>query len=100
MTTSLYNIQNFGAIGDGQHDDSGAIQLALDTASKSGKPSQIYVPGTTNFYRLQRPLWIDGDHVWLRGDGEASRLASVDAQPVLLAGVRRNLRPGYGGALQ
>jgi len=32
----IYNVQDYGAIGDGQHNDSSAIQAAIDACSKAG----------------------------------------------------------------
>lgn len=34
--TSIYNVMDYGAKGDGRHDDASAIQLAIDRCSESG----------------------------------------------------------------
>lgn len=46
-----FNARWFGAKGDGKHDDTAAIQTAIDTA---GKTSTVYLPGGT--YRVTAPL--------------------------------------------
>src|SRR4030042_2012060 len=33
---SVYNVRNFGAVGDGKHDDTKAFQQALDQAGRAG----------------------------------------------------------------
>lgn len=58
---SLINVMDFGAVGDGTHDDTAAIQQAIEFASAEGK-STVFLPAgrfkTTSSLRLpaiQRP---------------------------------------------
>eukprot|EP01045_Picozoa_sp_COSAG04_P011548 COSAG04_NODE_745_length_10645_cov_3.473639_7_plen_740_part_00 len=48
------NAKDFGAVGDGQADDTAALQRAVDAAQTQGKA--LYVPGGS--YALSRPLLV------------------------------------------
>lgn len=71
----VLNIRSFGAVGDGSHDDTGAIQAALDAAR--GKGDTVYVPATSSFYKITDRLFVWSDEI-LKGDGKASRIVRVD----------------------
>ena len=61
------NVRDFGAVGDGMHDDTAAIQKAVDSMTGAIRFSK----GT---YRLTQPVVIDLDRVGytsLSGDGVA-----------------------------
>ncbi|MCA9206504.1 MAG: hypothetical protein KDA59_25800, partial [Planctomycetales bacterium] len=61
------NVRDFGAVGDGMHDDTAAIQKAVDSMTGA-----IRFPKGT--YRLTQPVVIDLDRVGytsLSGDGVA-----------------------------
>jgi len=52
VSPTVYNVQNYGAVGDGTTDDAVAIQAALDAAGSTGRvhfPPLTYKVGTTLF---------------------------------------------------
>jgi hypothetical protein len=73
---SIFNVQAFGAKGDGATDDAAAINAAL-TAAGAVKGS-VYIPGTASFYRATDELVIP-DGVTVFGDGYGSRVQIVTA---------------------
>lgn len=66
--------QEFGAAGDGAHDDLGAIQTAVDTMSAAGG-GIVYLPplnvAAGRFYRVRTPISMP-DNVTLEGAGPDS----------------------------
>jgi hypothetical protein len=60
----VFNVLAFGARGDGVHDDTPAIQAALDAAADSG--GVVWLAPTTACYRCEGPLVVPG-HVALKG---------------------------------
>lgn len=74
---TVYNVKdfNFGAVGDGIHDDTAAIQAALNAAQQAGGGT-VYLPVGT--YLISAPLVAQGDGVyvvgtvlgWLYGDNQ------------------------------
>lgn len=62
----LFNIVDFGAKGDGIHDDGPAFQAALDAANGGGR---VYLPSGTY---LVRQILLLGDHTEVFGDGPSS----------------------------
>lgn len=68
-TTDWLNVQSYGAVGNGVHDDTAAIQAALNAA----QPGQVvYLPAGT--YLVSAPLMIP-PQVWLLG----SHSSHIDA---------------------
>ena len=45
----LYNVNDFGALGDGKADDSKAIQSCIDTCSENGGGTVVLLSGYTYF---------------------------------------------------
>ena len=75
----VIDVRDFGAVGDGKHDDTAAIQRALDAAAKVGRSARhrgvryacgaaVYFPN--GFYRITDTLKVHLADV-LRGDGQA-----------------------------
>ena len=62
----LVNVQDHGAVGDGETDDSEAFQSAIDEASTSFK--RVYLPGTENGYLIDGSLELP-DGIEIFGDG-------------------------------
>jgi hypothetical protein len=60
-----YNVHDFGAIGDGAHEDSDGIQAALDRAAAVGSATVVLPPGT---YKVSATIEIPTS-VTLRGSG-------------------------------
>ena len=68
---AIYNVMNYGAVGNGSTDDTTAFQSAINAA---GTNARIYVPGGGNFL-ITNTLQIDDDRVHIIGDGiGASRI--------------------------
>ncbi|WP_275900167.1 glycosyl hydrolase family 28-related protein [Pseudomonas sp. 15A4] len=51
----IFNVQNFGAKGDGVSDDTAAIQQAIDAAAAAGG-GQVYVPPGPTSCQAERNL--------------------------------------------
>jgi hypothetical protein len=60
-----YNVHDFGAVGDGSHEDSDGIQAALDQAAAVGSATVVMPPG---IYKVSAPIEIPTS-VTLRGSG-------------------------------
>jgi Pectate lyase superfamily protein len=76
----LFDVRGFGAVGDGQTDDSAAIASAATAAianSLRGQPSALYFP--SGAYRLVRalPMWTVPISVF--GDGREQSVIRVDS---------------------
>jgi Pectate lyase superfamily protein/Periplasmic copper-binding protein (NosD) len=65
--TSMINVQDYGAVGDGIHDDTRAIRNAIKaTASKRG--GGVFFPQPKNAYRITDTIVIDRPSVCLVGE--------------------------------
>lgn len=74
------NVQNYGAVGDGQNNDQPAVQSAIDDASEG---DTILFPETDNFYRIRSPyIEIHGDthsdNLTLIGEGECDSMLRME----------------------
>ncbi|MBE6551791.1 MAG: hypothetical protein E7665_06625 [Ruminococcaceae bacterium] len=65
----LVNVRDFGAVGDGVTDDTKSCQAAMREVNYGGT---LYFPAGTYF--LSRQLYIYGDNVTVKGDGNATKL--------------------------
>ncbi|MBN8702409.1 MAG: hypothetical protein J0M08_05060 [Bacteroidetes bacterium] len=61
--TPFVNVIDMGAKGDGTTDDTATFQAAIDI----GKP--VYVPQSIAFYKINSPLQVKRDDVFIFGDG-------------------------------
>ncbi|MCI0996061.1 putative Ig domain-containing protein [Pseudomonas corrugata] len=93
----IFNVQNFGAKGDGITDDTAAIQAAIDAAAAAGG-GQVYVPAGTYIVSAgEEPS--DGclmlkSNVHLYGDGMGETTVKVaDGSDTKITGV---IRSAYG----
>ncbi|WP_447791238.1 M10 family metallopeptidase C-terminal domain-containing protein [Pseudomonas farris] len=93
----IFNVQNFGAKGDGITDDTAAIQSAIDAAAAAGG-GQVYMPtGTYIVSGGEEPS--DGclmlkSNVYLYGDGMGATTVKVaDGSDTKITGV---IRSAYG----
>jgi hypothetical protein len=78
----IFNVCAYGAVGDGTHDDSAAIQSALEAAVASS--GCLYIPA--GHFKTTRPLVLSGlkSQVAIRGDGpNISVLQAHDGNDVL-----------------
>lgn len=67
ISGDIYNVKDFGAIGNGIADDTAAIQAAIDAASASGVGGRVYFP--PGVYLVSSTLTISEDFVSLYGAG-------------------------------
>lgn len=65
---TVFNVRDYGALGDGTNDDTAAIQLAIDAACAAGSGKVLVPPSTFNApYRVGR-LWIWADNITFKVD--------------------------------
>jgi len=62
-----YNVQAYGARGNGKsHDDVGS-QAAIDAACTAGTPATIVFPAASNYYDLSSPLFVHCSNLHILG---------------------------------
>lgn len=67
----MYNVKDYGAIGNGTTDDTAAITAAI-TAVDSGRGGVVYFPA--GVYRVTNTITVNKNNVTLRGDGLSSQI--------------------------
>ncbi len=65
-TLPVIDVREFGAVGDGKHDDAPAIQAAVRLAEQLGG-GRVVIPATDAFYLLGSTIRIRRHHVTLTG---------------------------------
>lgn len=75
-THRVFNVQDFGAKGDGSHDDTAAIQSAIAAAQTAGGGT-VYVPSGT--YKTTATLSITAAKITVEGEGASSIIACAFA---------------------
>ncbi|MCU1439276.1 MAG: hypothetical protein JWP85_273 [Rhodoglobus sp.] len=68
----VFNVRDFGAVGDGTADDTAAIQQAIDAAQAIGGGT-VYLPSGT--FKTTSTLLITGNNMSFQGEGASSILA-------------------------
>lgn len=69
----IFNVKEYGAIGDGSHDDTANIQAAITSASNNGI---IFFPKGT--YHVTAPILVpQGSSLILRGEGSGSAVSGT-----------------------
>ncbi|WP_130858971.1 glycosyl hydrolase family 28-related protein [Gracilibacillus phocaeensis] len=79
--TNLYNVKDYGAVGDGTTDDSTSFQNALDQADTAGGGT-VYVPAGR--YKIDSHLTV-GTNVELRGTWDGPHHYGVNKGSILVA---------------
>jgi hypothetical protein len=75
----VFNVREFGAVGNGIRDDTAALRKALVAAGEAGGGTVFVPPGA---YAIRATLWVPS-HVTLAGAGpQSSRLVVRDAAPM------------------
>lgn len=86
----VYNVQQYGAIGDGSHDDTAAVQAALDAAHAEGGGTVIFPSGV---YRISSVTCYD--EIRLKSMGGATLKIAKGAQGLTLDNARRVIIEGF-----
>ena len=73
LNTLEYNVQDFGAVGDGGTDDLPAINAALAKAADAGG-GKIIFPPTNSFYLISDTIQVRSDWIHLYGPGATIKL--------------------------
>lgn len=66
-TSQVYNVLNYGAVGDGSNDDTSSIQAAIDAVPATG--GVVWLPA--GLYKISSSLNINRGYITLRGVGRA-----------------------------
>ncbi|MBM81919.1 MAG: hypothetical protein CMJ78_15205 [Planctomycetaceae bacterium] len=69
--TAKFNVQDYGAIGDGVHDDTNAILAAINAARSGGT---VVFPKTSSHYLISKTIRVNRDRVKLYGSGATLKL--------------------------
>lgn len=82
INLDVYNVKNFGAVGDGVTPDQVAIKAAIDAANAAGG-GIVYFPPTATYYRISARIDVPNGatfqlsnyaNITFMGDGAASRI--------------------------
>lgn len=71
----VFNVKNYGAVGDGVHDDTAAIQAAVDAAANGGV---VWLPAGS--FAVTAPITVTGKQDF---DGDGTLLATTSMESVL-----------------
>jgi len=69
--TAKFNVQEYGAVGDGVHDDTQAILAAINAARSGGT---VVFPKTRSHYLISKTIRVNRDRVKLYGPGATLKL--------------------------
>jgi hypothetical protein len=88
---ATFNVRDFGAIGDGKHDDEVAIQRTVSAAIKNGSGNRIFLPAGT--YLLADKMRRGPDQINIQNardltfTGEKGTVLLTDAPTVTVVGI-------------
>lgn len=82
--SGVYNVHDFGAVGDGVTDDTAAIQTAIDTAI-TAKASLVYLPPGT--YKISAALSITTNNIQFTLKGAGIGVTSITQSAVASDGI-------------
>lgn len=72
---AVFNVKDYGAVGNDSADDTSAIQAALDAAEASTYGGIVYIPA--GIYKTTSALTVSDRKVSIRGDGAESSVISA-----------------------
>jgi polygalacturonase len=94
---TVFNVLDFGAVGDGAHDDTAAIQKALDACGKKGG-GQVWLPSGKTFlsgtveihsgtdFHLDNGTVLEGSPDWRHYGKAGALLFARDAKGITISG--------------
>lgn len=89
VTMGLINVRDYGAVGDGETDDSDAFEAAIEATGTRG--GSVFIPKSTGAYRLTRQI-VANKYVQFYGDGWTDN-------PGIVQGVTYPHPTGYAGSV-
>lgn len=72
----VFNVLDYGAVGDGATDDATAIQAAIDAAEAAGGGTVVLPKGT---FAIGTVLTVGADNIHIRGGGHGSIIQTIGA---------------------
>ncbi len=73
----VFNVHDYGAVGDGVHPDGPGIQAAINAAAANPGGGTVYIPSGT--YLVGATLTVATSHIAFRGEGPSSLLKGTFA---------------------
>lgn len=91
----VFNVKDYGAVGDGVADDASAIQAAINAANAAGGGT-VSIPAGT--YKINSELETTGSYIYIRCDYRATIIRGSSSMQYMLKNFNSSYAPtGYGG---
>lgn len=91
----LFNVKDYGAVGDGVADDAGAIQAALNACNAAGGGTVIVPHGT---YKINSELEFPGSNICLRCEYRATIIRGSSSMQYMIKNFNSSYAPtGWAG---
>ena len=93
LNGTVFNVKEYGAVGDNVTSDTVAIQAAITAAEALGVPFTLWFPPEGTFL-IDGPLRITANNVTLTGGGTLHTKSSSFTTPLLIPGLTSDARAG------